>query len=741
MATAAVDPAQFAANRLSPAEWEQFSTHGFLIVKNAISEATGNRLRQLLHNMHTQLRASGSYTTEQDVREAVFSRTNQLQEDPDVLALLTQPTVFPKICDIMGSNIYCWHNFSPCTLPAPPGTAPPKDFESVPKFGFHRDGGFENFFSERPAPRLTVKAIYYLSDQSEPGRGETWVVPGSHLVGSPAADGVAEVAGLGKTTGQPAGAIPVLCPPNSALLFDRRLLHAGTPNFSSEHERLLFIIGWGYRWLRARDPLYVEPALSRARCPILRQLLGVTSSQAGLIRPGGADTPLQQWLVAHKLASTAGGGQGRGHPGNTRWRGVGEGSPVMEVAVRMRQGDIGGHSTRPRHSGRASLRVEPPSNPLQSGRRNGPYPKHSVESKREQANPHVTASLDESTTLALVQLNPDAWGEHALSAKHSQDFDADGFLVLNEGQQVLKSCERVALRERAGRLQCSGDAYDSAGRATFLFCAGVEPPPEVVRRLLANEAVLPSVLGLLRNYNITCLHACLRSLPRLGSEQDRLQQELLGWIDRDLECRPAPRVALTAIFGLGNPGSSLIKVLRHSHHLEREPPAQNCPAPEDVCEILVPEGGCVLLDRRIWRSITAVCGAVDDGVVAEIGFGARWLRPADPMYTEPLLALGAADDVSGAIDPSAPPMAWTCPVLRQMLGEHSSNAGWWSPNLLDIPLLAWLNHHRISYVPDESPQLPPMSIAPAWAYGDGTKGDDGHSSAPREVAMDARQRL
>ena len=29
-------------------------------------------------------------------------------------------------------------------------------------------------------------------------------------------------------------------------------------------------------------------------------------------------------------------------------------------------------------------------------------------------------------------------------------------------------------------------------------------------------------------------------------------------------------------------------------------------------------------------------------------------------------------------------VAWvaTDPVVRQMLGEHSSNSGWWSPNLM-----------------------------------------------------------
>ena len=29
----------------------------------------------------------------------------------------------------------------------------------------------------RPAPRFSLKAGYYLNDMSEPGRGNTWVIP------------------------------------------------------------------------------------------------------------------------------------------------------------------------------------------------------------------------------------------------------------------------------------------------------------------------------------------------------------------------------------------------------------------------------------------------------------------------------------------------------------------------------------------------------------------------------------
>ena len=42
--------------------------------------------------------------------------------------------------------------------------------------------------------------------------------------------------------------------------------------------------------------MYVEPAMSKATCPILKQMLGYTSSNAGLYQPNSADTPIRPWL-------------------------------------------------------------------------------------------------------------------------------------------------------------------------------------------------------------------------------------------------------------------------------------------------------------------------------------------------------------------------------------------------------------------------------------------------------------
>ena len=78
-------------------------------------------------------------------------------------------------------------------------------------------------------------------------------------------------------TRQPVGAIPLLVPPNSCVLFDRRLLHASSPNWS-DHERKVVFYGFGYRWLRSKDVMDVGGALrgSAAACPVVKQLLGWT---------------------------------------------------------------------------------------------------------------------------------------------------------------------------------------------------------------------------------------------------------------------------------------------------------------------------------------------------------------------------------------------------------------------------------------------------------------------------------
>ena len=51
--------------------------------------------------------------------------------------------------------------------------------------------------------------------------------------------------------GQPQGAVPVLAPAGSCLLFDRRIYHAATPNWSSTDRSVIFM---GYLLRSSLDP-------------------------------------------------------------------------------------------------------------------------------------------------------------------------------------------------------------------------------------------------------------------------------------------------------------------------------------------------------------------------------------------------------------------------------------------------------------------------------------------------------
>jgi hypothetical protein len=139
-------------------------------------------------------------------------------------------------------------------------------------------------------------------------------VPGSHNEADPSS------ALPASRRGQPPGAIPVLAPENSVMIFDRRLLHAQSPNWS-QAERLVVFMGYGHRWLKARDAMHVEPAFQLTRCPIARQLLGYTTQNSGLYHGNGLDVPLRAWLrsndcnrgLGFQLALADADGRGTGH--------------------------------------------------------------------------------------------------------------------------------------------------------------------------------------------------------------------------------------------------------------------------------------------------------------------------------------------------------------------------------------------------------------------------------------------
>ncbi len=135
-----------------------------------------------------------------------------------------------------------------------------------------------------PQPRVSLKVAFFLTDTTEVGAANMYVIPGSQVknqIDFPA-DPLAE----------PADGIAVRAPRGSAVFFDRRIWHASSPNYLSFPRKVLFY-GYSYRWLRPRDNMTVAHYAYRSN-PIRQQLMGVShSGNHGYTSPQETDVPLR----------------------------------------------------------------------------------------------------------------------------------------------------------------------------------------------------------------------------------------------------------------------------------------------------------------------------------------------------------------------------------------------------------------------------------------------------------------
>lgn len=263
--------------RLTESEKRTFNETGLLLIENALSSDQVTALTIASDRLYAQKIDAGH-----DPRKALFY-PNFIPDDPLFADLVDYPKTLPKVWGLLGWNIYLYHAHMIVTPPS--GQA-----QDDKTFGWHQDSGRVNVEIEsHPRPRLSLKVAYFLSDTSEPGRGNFWVVPGSHLDDTQerSADGI----------GQPKGAVPVLAKPGTAVFFDRRLWHAASPNWSDVTRKVLFY-GYGYRWIRTKDDMTVQ-SLWEQSDPIRRQMLGWGVNANGFYTPTDADVPLRVWLREH----------------------------------------------------------------------------------------------------------------------------------------------------------------------------------------------------------------------------------------------------------------------------------------------------------------------------------------------------------------------------------------------------------------------------------------------------------
>ena len=268
-------------NRLTPFERDTFERDGYFVVKNALELDHVARLLAVLDRIEVEQRAMQGLGPNDKLAVLDF-----IGKDAEFVELVDWYKTFPKVWDILGWNIQIYHSHLNVT--------PPQEASNGQRdkgFGWHQDSARLNMELETsPRPRISLKVAFFLTDCTEPDRGNFYVVPGSHLQDSidlPDGDRRAEL--------QEGRA--VLVPAGSAVFFDRRIWHSASANYWHEPRKVLFY-GYSYRWLRPRDDMTVD--LQDQRDPIRKQLFGAAPTGGyGYTSPTPEDVPLRGWLEEH----------------------------------------------------------------------------------------------------------------------------------------------------------------------------------------------------------------------------------------------------------------------------------------------------------------------------------------------------------------------------------------------------------------------------------------------------------
>jgi ectoine hydroxylase len=298
----------FASGLLTADEAERFERDGYLILQGAVSGSRRAALCALVESLEQTYYAapptwrmfspSKKKCLPYGIRPVPLGASVEFHDvvrAPLVQDLLDDEIVLPKVADVLGWNIYAYLASAVVSRPTQPGGS----VEEHVAAGWHQDSSRVNddLGGERCRPRLSAKVAWFLTDLSEPGGANMWVIPGSHRSNVLPADAA--------TRG-----IPLCVPAGAAVLFDRRLWHSASPNVSGATRRVIFV-GYTYRWLRPHDDMDVM-SLWRTATPLRRQLLGYAPDATSCYSPEDEDVPLRALLTsARDGRAPAGAGVGQ----------------------------------------------------------------------------------------------------------------------------------------------------------------------------------------------------------------------------------------------------------------------------------------------------------------------------------------------------------------------------------------------------------------------------------------------
>lgn len=218
-----------------------FENNGYLVLERLLSADHVCALREELERVVTRRREQQAkgipHTGMTDVRGEDTRIFYILEDSPLFLELLDSPRIMPYVTGLLNSRPH--HHASDAIV------------ERGLKgrgMGWHIDGhdeGYRGLRGGSGTPLLQLKVGYYLSDMTEPGRGNLCVIPGSHK--TPCEPDPQD---LQKTDLFP-GAVQICAPPGSAILFHNALWHSHGPWTRDDGARIMLYYAYEHPWMMA----------------------------------------------------------------------------------------------------------------------------------------------------------------------------------------------------------------------------------------------------------------------------------------------------------------------------------------------------------------------------------------------------------------------------------------------------------------------------------------------------------
>jgi len=267
-----------------PALVRQFEEDGYLLLRNALSQGQVD-----------ELNAAVDRIVGEEPESLAYNVYNSVERDASILELIDHPDLLPLMVNLLGYNIQL--HISHLTVRKPN----PNDLETTTNsfINWHQDGPHPQF------PRIGgltstyyIKICYILSDMSEPNRGNTKIIPGSHKM--------PDFRPVQTDVNVPLENEMQICgKPGDVFIFPQNIWHAGSPN-RSDYERRQLFIGYSPIWMRPIDYHRASPQLLQDADPIRRQLLGDISDNCfKYYVPEESMVPLNQYWLGGAQATAS----------------------------------------------------------------------------------------------------------------------------------------------------------------------------------------------------------------------------------------------------------------------------------------------------------------------------------------------------------------------------------------------------------------------------------------------------